>query len=219
MISMNKLTVVSDFDGTISLHELGEIILKKFAPDDWEKFYSQMIRGNLSFDECITKQYSLICEKNREKIINSIQDKCDLRKGFRNFVDLVNNNNNQFVIVSGGLDFIVDYCLQYNNISNVQCVAPRIKLDGRGATLLPPNRTIVNFGRSNFKMDLVVRLKLSDRKVLYIGDGISDFAPASIADMVFAVKGSTLEKKCRNDGMAYRSFNSFEEVKNFIISR
>ena len=43
-------------------------------------------------------------------------------------------------------------------------------------------------------MDLVVRLKLSDRKVLYIGDGISDFAPASIADMVFAVKGSTLEK-------------------------
>jgi 2-hydroxy-3-keto-5-methylthiopentenyl-1-phosphate phosphatase len=216
MTSISKLTVVSDFDGTISLHELGEIILKKFASDDWEKFYSQMIRGNISFDECITKQYSLICEKNREKIINSIQDKCELRKGFRDFVDLVNNNN-QFVIVSGGLDFIVDYCLRGNNVSNVQCVAPRIKLDGRGTTLLPPGGAIVNFGRSNFKMDLVVRLKLSDRKVLYIGDGLSDFAPASIADMVFAVKGSTLEKKCRNDGIAYRSFDDFEEVKNFMI--
>jgi 2-hydroxy-3-keto-5-methylthiopentenyl-1-phosphate phosphatase len=76
MMNMNKLTIVSDFDGTISLHELGEIILKKFASDDWEKFYSQMILGDISFDECITKQYSLIHERNHEKIINSIQDKC-----------------------------------------------------------------------------------------------------------------------------------------------
>ncbi|MDE1839598.1 MAG: MtnX-like HAD-IB family phosphatase [Thaumarchaeota archaeon] len=214
---MNKLTIISDFDGTISLHELGEIILKKFVPDDWEKFYSQMIRGNLSFDECITKQYSLIHERNREKIINSVQDKCELRKGFRNFVDFVNDTNDQFVIVSGGLDFIVDYCLTSNKISHVRYVAPQIKLDSRGATLLPPPGTIVSFGHSNFKMDLVVRLKLSNRKVLYIGDGLSDFAPASLADMIFAVKGSSLEKKCRNDGIAYKPFNDFDEIKNFLI--
>lgn len=133
-----------------------------------------MLQGNLSFDECITKRYSSIHEESHEKIINSIKDKGELRKGFRNFVDFINNNNDQFIIAGGGLDFIVDYCLTRNKIFNIPYVVPQIKLDSRGATLLPPNKIVVNFGHSNFKMDLI-------------------------------------------DGITCRSFNDFEEVKNFLI--
>jgi 2-hydroxy-3-keto-5-methylthiopentenyl-1-phosphate phosphatase len=49
-------------------------------------------------------------------------------------------------------------------------------------------------------------------RTVYVGDGISDFEAARVADTVFAKRGRALERYCRERGLACTPFSSFDEV-------
>jgi 2-hydroxy-3-keto-5-methylthiopentenyl-1-phosphate phosphatase len=48
---------------------------------------------------------------------------------------------------------------------------------------------------------------------VYIGDGISDFAAAVVADERFAKAGRALEAYCRERAISCISFTSFDEIR------
>lgn len=54
------------------------------------------------------------------------------------------------------------------------------------------------------------------RRVVFIGDGLSDRAPARAADVVFARRGRSLVGYCREQGIACEEFESFDEVRRSL---
>ena len=59
--------------------------------------------------------------------------------------------------------------------------------------------------------------ELGDRTV-YVGDGLSDFEAASVAETVFAKKGRALERFARERGLAAVAFASFDEIERALFS-
>jgi 2-hydroxy-3-keto-5-methylthiopentenyl-1-phosphate phosphatase len=66
---------------------------------------------------------------------------------------------------------------------------------------------------ADFKADFVRYHKKLGFKVVYIGDGLSDFQAVREADVVFVVKGSRLADWCREQNIAYNEFTSFGEIQ------
>ncbi|KAJ5291654.1 Pdp3-interacting factor 1 [Penicillium angulare] len=52
--------------------------------------------------------------------------------------------------------------------------------------------------------------------IIFIGDGISDLAAASEADVLFARRGLRLEQYCLEKGIKYTPFDSFSDIKKDI---
>ena len=52
---------------------------------------------------------------------------------------------------------------------------------------------------------------------VYIGDGVSDFAAAAVADERFAKAGRALEAYCRERGIACTPFTSFSEIERRLF--
>ncbi len=46
-----------DFDGTISLNDTYEYVLTRYAPGDWRVFDDEYLRGEISLQECLRKQW------------------------------------------------------------------------------------------------------------------------------------------------------------------
>src|SRR3989441_13109648 len=55
-----NLAVLCDFDGTITLNDTFEQILKKYATGDWKVFDQQYARGEINLQECLRKQGALV---------------------------------------------------------------------------------------------------------------------------------------------------------------
>jgi len=68
----------------------------------------------------------------------------------------------------------------------------------------------------NFKHDLVRRFKNDGKEVIYIGDGVGDYAAAKEADVSFAVEGSRLENLCRTNHDKCLSIDDFRQVTNCL---
>jgi HAD superfamily phosphoserine phosphatase-like hydrolase len=54
---------------------------------------------------------------------------------------------------------------------------------------------------------------------VYIGDGISDFDAAAVANERFAKRGRALEFHLRESGLAYSAFASFDEIADALRER
>jgi 2-hydroxy-3-keto-5-methylthiopentenyl-1-phosphate phosphatase len=51
-------------------------------------------------------------------------------------------------------------------------------------------------------------------KIIYIGDGYSDFCPSRHADVVFAKK--VLYQRCEQEGTPCMPFDDFGEINNYL---
>ena len=72
--------------------------------------------------------------------------------------------------------------------------------------MLPPGK--------DFKIQVLenLRARHPGHRVVYVGDGRLDFPAARLSDRVFAVKGSTLARLCREAGVACTEFERFDEI-------
>ena len=51
---------------------------------------------------------------------------------------------------------------------------------------------------------------------MYVGDGYSDFFPATQADSVFAIGGSVLGEECSRNGVAFTSMTDFSAISKIL---
>jgi 2-hydroxy-3-keto-5-methylthiopentenyl-1-phosphate phosphatase len=76
--------------------------------------------------------------------------------------------------------------------------------------------SIKNPGALDFKQDAVLEaLKFHDR-VIYIGDGSSDYNAARSSDHIYAVKRSRLATMCSKESLPHITFSSFSELEDDV---
>jgi 2-hydroxy-3-keto-5-methylthiopentenyl-1-phosphate phosphatase len=200
--------IVSDFDGTITVDDLTNIIWDNHVPYDWRRVLTPLSReGVLSPLEMIARGYADV-GAGPEALLAEVAPAARLRDGFSAFVAACAARRWPFEVLSHGLTFYIRPLLP----AGVALTAFEGGFDGRWHVELPAGFTLPP-GR-DFKSHVVslLRARHPGHATVYVGDGRLDFPAARTCDRIFAVAGSTLAKLCAEAGIAFDAFETFDEI-------
>ncbi len=209
---MGRGTIVFvDFDGTAASEIASNRLLDRFAVADWQALDRQLDAGEISFKECVLRQFSMLAG-TREEMVEFCQRELRLRPGFKEFVQHCRTRNYQIMIVSEALDFMIHAILERENLSDLPVYCDRAVFNGRSLRVkLPHFREDCRCRLGNCKRAHVLAHRDDFDRVIYIGDGSNDLCAAQEADVVFARR--RLAEHCHAQGIAYIPFEDFYDVR------
>jgi 2-hydroxy-3-keto-5-methylthiopentenyl-1-phosphate phosphatase len=211
---MHQRTILlSDFDGTISNVDTGAFALSKFSTGDWEIIEKQFESSQITFEDCLRKEYAML-KVPWNRIIEVVDEAASLRPHFVEVINYCEAHGVRFIIVSGGLDFCIDYLLKKNRIA-VEVIAPKSYHSPHGIQLQFP--TMHDTSSISFKDDLVKHYRRLDFKVIFVGDGYADYYALKEADVRFAVKDSVSARMCHANGITCEEMSDFKPVLDLLI--
>jgi 2-hydroxy-3-keto-5-methylthiopentenyl-1-phosphate phosphatase len=200
--------VQCDFDGTVTMEDASFVMLDTFARGDWRKINREYEAGRITVGRFNEDAFALV-RATRQMLLDSIRDKVRLRPGFLEFAAACRRGGFHLVIVSNGLDFYINEILGQVGLPDIEVHAAR--------TVFHDDRlTVQYFGPDGrplddaFKEAHVTQYLSQNRRVVYIGNGASDFPPARRCHYIFAT--GTLLKRCDEAGVARTAFEDFYEV-------
>ena len=205
-----NIVVLSDFDGTIVDIDTAVVVLTHFAEKDWRIFDEQLEKGEITLEECLQQQFSTV-RTSKTRILKEIETIPSLRPNFDKLVQFCNTKKIPLIIVSAGLDFVINDFLERKHLRKlVEVYAPKARITATGIKFTFPK--LFDKASVSFKDDLVRYYKKRGKKTVYIGDGFADLNAARNADFSFAIKDSKLAELLRNDGIPHEEISNFQEV-------
>ena len=137
------------------------------------------------------------------------------RPNFGKLVSYCRGNKIPLVVVSAGLDFVIEHLLRMKGWDNlVKLYVAKSETTQSGIKFTFPR--LQDKRSLSVKDDLVKRYKRQGRKVVYVGDGIWDMQALREADYRYVVKGSRLATLCRENNIPAREITDFQEVLSAI---
>ncbi len=201
--------IAIDFDGTITVEDITNIIWDAHVPYDWRAvLMPDSHAGKVTPLELIGKGYREV-RRGPEALLDEVRPHAGLRAGFEALVARAAARGWPLHVVSHGLGFYLRGLLP----AGVPFTAFEGEWDGeRWRVVLPPDMTLP--AGVDFKVQVLDGLRASHpgHRVIYVGDGRLDLPAARHADAIFAVRGSTLARLCRESALACTEFDSFDEI-------
>jgi 2,3-diketo-5-methylthio-1-phosphopentane phosphatase len=205
-----SLVVLCDFDATAVNIDTCVLILTKFTGAEWKTFDIQFENGEISLEECLRKEFSLM-KAPRSLILREVERATVFRPNFKKLVEYCNEHRIPLILVSAGLDFVIRHFLKLADLQGlVEVYAPMTKFGADGIEFAFPKPLYET--SINFKDDLVKQYEKMGIRVLYVGDGTSDFQAAKNAHLSFAIKGSKLANLLNRDGIPHEEIIDFQAV-------
>jgi len=208
-MTMKKL-ILCDFDGTISLRDMGYFLVSRFASKDWEAIDRDFSEGKIGSKEAYFR-IAKILKGDQKAILGFIQKHSNIDPHFTSFYQYCRERDIDVKIVSDGLDFYIKKVLETHYLSEIPFYANNTHFHKR-------NRIDVSFPYSNEECGLCgtckkrlvqIHRKLYD-SILFIGNGISDRCAAREADFVFAK--DSLYTYCIDQDITCHFFENFHEI-------
>lgn len=207
--------IFSDFDGTISLVDVTDVILERFADSAWRRVEEEWTRGSIGSEQCLRQQMGLV--KATAEQLDALIDAVPIDPDFPSFYRLTRKLNLPFYIVSDGFDYPIRRVMkragmqgELRNGERLFSSALRFE-DGKLRASFPHSGTPCAHGCATCKPVVIERVGAGRRPVVFIGDGLSDRWAVEQADIVFA-KGELLDY-CRAKELAYNSFQTFGDIE------
>jgi 2-hydroxy-3-keto-5-methylthiopentenyl-1-phosphate phosphatase len=176
-----KPIVFCDFDGTITAQETFVAVLKQFSPELAAKLIPQMYELKITLREGVRQILESIPSSQLPEIIEFAQSQ-PIRAGFSEFLDFLESQNIQFVIISGGLRVMVETVLGKELIKKVTAIHA-IDVDTTGSHF----RVISNYEGETELVDKVKVMSLyATEQQIAIGDSVTDLNMALNVPVVFA---------------------------------
>ena len=206
------LIIQCDFDDTITVGNVSTIIRDAFGPEELLRMEDEYVGGKYSVEESNIRQFALI-KASKEEITDLVREKVVVREGFGEFVEYCRAETIPLVVVSSGLDLYIDPVMQRQGLGDVEYHSAKAEVTPSGVRVgyTDPLGAPLTSG---FKDAYVLHHKRAGATVVYIGDGLSDIGPAHHADYVMA--RSTLAERLRAEGMAFRPFATFHDVRDHV---
>ena len=214
-----RIAIVSDFDGTITLRDVGHHFFEKYIPDRnaHEELLEKWKIGLISSRDCLEKEIAWV-RAGLSDLDDFIENE-RLDSFFKDFVDFCNRRKFELMILSDGLDYYIDSILMKNGYGFIDYKSNHLVTDGDRITGVEFPWYIPELCDmcANCKKAHVDRLRDEGYFTVYIGNGYSDRCPSEHADMVFA-KGDLLDH-CEREKIDYIKFRNFRDVERELMSR
>jgi len=203
-----KTLVQCDFDGTVTEEDTSFFLLDAFAQGDWRRLLQKYKEHKISVGEFNTKAFAMV-KADKPALLGALQGKIKVRAGFHELVNYCRRKDFRLVIVSNGLDFYIEATLKDLGLKNIEVHAAQASFHSEGMEVqyLGPDGKRLQDGVKEAYTKLFLKLRY---RVIYVGNGDSDFAPAKYAHHVFAT--GELLAYCRENNLNYKPFENFIEV-------
>jgi 2-hydroxy-3-keto-5-methylthiopentenyl-1-phosphate phosphatase len=208
-VSEKKNIVICDFDGTITIEDVTNLIWDEHLPYDWRTvLIGPSKEGKITALEMIARGYADVTAPP-EQLLAEVLPRVHLREGWADFVAICREREWPLHVVSHGLGFYIREILPPG--APLTCFEGTYE-DGRWRVELPPDLTLAP--GEDFKTHIVSTLRAQhpDHATVYVGDGRLDFPAARTCDRVLAVGGSTLARMCEAQGVPCLGFEDFPDV-------
>jgi len=203
-----KTLVQCDFDGTVTEKDTSFFLLDTFAYGDWRRLLREYKEHRISVGEFNTKAFSMI-RADKPTLVKALDSKIKVRAGFHELVNYCRRMGCRLVIVSNGLDFYIEATLENLGLNNLEVHAAQASFhpEGMEVQYVGPDGKRLEDG---FKEAYIQSFLNLGYRVIYVGNGDSDFAPAKYAHYVFAT--GELLAYCRDNKLNYKPFETFIDV-------
>jgi 2-hydroxy-3-keto-5-methylthiopentenyl-1-phosphate phosphatase len=200
-----RLHFAIDFDGTIALEDTTDLLLDRRAEPAWLDVEREWLAGRIGSRECLAQQAALI-RATPEELDAALSDVA-IDPDFARFVALAGTLGATMQIVSDGFDRCIQPVLRRAGIY-LPVTSNRLRPAGgnRWAAEFP------SFAPDCQSMSGVCKCEAArtERMLVLIGDGRSDFCLASRADVVLA-KGK-LAAHCAENNYPFTPINAFADA-------
>lgn len=203
-----------DYDGTISLVDVGDALMSRHYPDKAEidRLDALYDAGELGSRELM--QWDMDVLPHDAELLTREAAEMPQDAAFPAFVDAVRERGALIEIVSDGFGFYVASNLSAIGVDGVPVATNETVVGSGAAGMTFPYSHPSCYVCGTCKRERVRIHQASGRVVVFIGDGTSDRFAAAHADMVFA-KGS-LARICAAEGWPFTRWNSFADVTTVV---
>lgn len=209
--------MVSDFDGTITKTDTLSKFLEDYADDRWLDIENDWRNGDIGSKECLVKQFAMVPNLTPE-LIEKFLSEIEIDEGFIPFVMKAKKSGMPVVILSDGLDYFINKILERYHIDFVNVITNHAYFDERRRFIIefPNDSKHCTINAGTCKCKVVKHLKKLYKKVLYAGDGASDFCVSKEPDIVYAKAG--LSEYCRNNHIKYKDYTTYYDILQSLFN-
>ncbi len=212
------IRIFCDFDGTISVKDVGAEFFNGLVAGDHRKILDDWFNGRISSLECLTKECELVrvTREDADRLI----DKQEVEPSFLEFHKEIRSVGIELIVLSDGFDYYIERVLRNYGIEDVTYYANKLIFydTNRVRPEFPYYDSTCSFF-ANCKGLQLQKLNTDNKVSVYIGDGYSDKCAVPYADIIFA-KGEFYEycqkeSNSRPNGVCNR-FNDFFDILNVL---
>ena len=206
-----ELKIFADFDGTITLKDIGEEIFRKFgSTEKVNEIIKNLLTDKISSRQC-WKQLCETVPSIDENQLGEFIDQLDIDPTFIPFFNFCKDREIELVVLSDGFDFYIDRIFAKAGLSDVKYYSNKLFVNEKGKLKTEYPHYDASFPRSaNCKRNHILNHSSDDDYTIYIGDGNSDKDAAQYCDFIFAKRD--LLKFCSKEKISFYPFNNFEDV-------
>lgn len=202
------MIIQCDFDGTLTVEDMGFYLLDTFAQGDWRKWLEQYRNDKITVGEFNSRAFATV-RAAEEEMVAATLSQVKLRDGFPELVAYCQKRGFRLAIVSNGLDFYIASILNKAGLGDIEAHAATSRFHPGGLTVqyIGPDGVPLD---SDFKAAYTRLFLEQGYKVAYVGNGPSDINPASLSQHIFARDG--LLDYCKENNLPCQPFNDFRDV-------
>ena len=200
-----KTLIQCDFDGTVTKEDTSFFLLDAFAQGDWRRLLREYKEHRISVGEFNTKAFAMV-KDDKPTLLEALKGKVKVRAGLHELVNYCLKKGFRLVIVSNGLDFYIKAVLKDLGLENIEVHAAQASFhpEGMKVQYVGPDGKRLD---DNFKVAYIKSFLKLGYRIVYVGNGDSDFPPAKYAHHVFAT--GELLAYCRENNLKYKPFENF----------
>lgn len=201
-----------DFDGTITMSDNIVAIMQRFEPPGVRAIIDDIVSGAKSIRQGVGEMFALLPSSMKEEIRSFVLDQAGIRPGFAELLDWCKEHDVPFYVTSGGIDFFVYPLLEPFGIpaDRIYCNGSNFTGERIRITWPHPCGDECEGDCGMCKTTVIRRFPRDEYYRILIGDSVTDFAGAKLADLVFS--RSHLTDKCRELGLPHITFETFHEI-------
>ena len=199
--------IICDFDGVIAVTNVFVRLLEEFALSQWRVIEQDWLEGRISARERLSCQVALIRAHSYEMV--RFCHNIEIDPTFPAFTEFCNARQFPILVVSNGLDLLVQQALARRGLGHLLIIANQLKQRGEDHWQVTFPYRVTRCWRGTGVCQSTVTLTHT-KPVVFIGDGRSDRCFVRQADLVLA-KGSLVHYCLRHD-IAHLAVDSFADA-------
>ncbi|CAM2794820.1 2-hydroxy-3-keto-5-methylthiopentenyl-1-phosphatephosphatase [Paenibacillus sediminis] len=207
-----KKVVFCDFDGTITLSDNIVSIMRHFNPKGYEPIMKRVVSQQISIREGVGAMFALMPSSQKQEIIDYVISTAGIRDGFAPFLEYLKSEQIDFYVTSGGIDFFLNPLLEPFHIAEDHIFCNSADFSGQNIQITWPHscKSPCENDCGMCKVTVIRRFPEEEYERILIGDSLTDFEGAKIADHVFS--RSHLTTKCAELGVDHTPFETFFDI-------
>ena len=209
------LKVYVDFDGTITRHDVGNVMFRTFGGLVCDTLVARYREGEIGARECFLGEAAAM-GRFRVQELNAFLDSQEIDSSFAGLVDFCGSAGIELRILSDGLSYYVERILARHGLAAVPFFANTLTLmdwndDGTArAEIAFPHGDAECARCACCKRNIMLASAGDDDVLCLVGEGFSDQCPARYADIVFAK--DSLQTYCQRENISYYPYATFDDV-------